>query len=229
MPSLRCALSETAAHSCLLSPSRGSRLVLCSTRVVRVAWLNLNNRTHCVNTQITGFQNFFQNRGFRPVFAVFLPDIFLRLPARRLCGRCRRPLLGHRAGRPDRGRAGTRQGAFSRRVTGGRVFFGAVLRVVESCWHYAARQYRVNRLALDCRWLNSVYTLGMDTLTTTQAAAILGLQSRTLCQYVRRRLIRPRKRPADRSGIRYEFTRSEVERFASARRRRGKPQNSRPK
>lgn len=85
------------------------------------------------------------------------------------------------------------------------------------------------RTPCDCQSRNRVYTLGMETLSTTDVAKLLGLQSRTICQYVRRGLIQPRKRAIERPGACYAFCRSEIERFSQARRRRGKPAKSRQK
>lgn len=62
-----------------------------------------------------------------------------------------------------------------------------------------------------------LYTLAMKTLSTREAAAILELLPRTVCQYVGRGLLRPLRRKNPGPGVRYEFTRAEIDRFRRVR------------
>jgi excisionase family DNA binding protein len=57
-------------------------------------------------------------------------------------------------------------------------------------------------------------------MTTTEAAALLGVQPKTVSRYIKRGLIKAEKRGRD-----YWITVAELDRFKAARRGRGRPRN----
>ncbi len=60
----------------------------------------------------------------------------------------------------------------------------------------------------------------MPELTTPEAAALLGVQPKTISRYIKRGLIAAEKRGRD-----YFITQEEIERFKAERRGRGRPRN----
>lgn len=61
-----------------------------------------------------------------------------------------------------------------------------------------------------------------DTLTTAEAAAVLGLQPGTVRTYIEQGLLRAEKRGRD-----WQIARAEVARYQQARRKAGRPQGQR--